>query len=565
MLNEQNKPTLKIISFSGEEGATKNMSVYECGDEIIIVDVGVEFADDTLPGVDVVIPDFTYILENQHKVKGIIITHAHEDHIGAVPYLLREANFPIYGTQIVQEFLKLRIEDKAGEEVLKNVSFHLVEKKKPPIQIGTHFKLSAFGVNHSVPDTVGLCIETPQGKILHIADHKIDLTPVTDDPIDFVSIAKHGDSGVLCLLSDCLGANHEGHSISENTMNHVFHELLDDAQDRQVMITLISSSISRMQQIMEATLRSGRKIVLGGYSIDKSVQIGRKLGYLNYDDNFFVDERTASGMPQKDLVYLVAGCFGQTTSTLYKVSKNEHRTIKLEDNAMVIFSAEPSPPGSRIPVERLMDQLTLAGAEVIYHKIQQNLHVSGHGPKGDLSTVASMVNPKYFIPIGGSVTQSRAYTNMVVEMGYPRENVFELREGESVVFENGTGIKSEEVIQTNDVLVDGSKMKQVGEIVIKDRGKLGSDGVFVVVVPISKDNKQIIGKVEVITRGFVYVKESKQLMGTTKDRINKIIDKNSNQDTNWSELQNTIERDISRYLFDETGRKPMVIVHSILV
>ncbi len=560
---KENQPELKILSLSGSEGATKNMTVYECGDDIIIVDTGIGFPTDEMQGVEAIIPDFTYVIENQHKVKGLFVTHAHEDHFGAVPFLLKELNMPIYANKLVQEFIKGKIVDRGTKEMLAGVSFNLISPETDEITLG-NFKISAFRVNHSVPTSLGLSIQTPQGRILHMADYKVDWSPVLDKPIDIATISKYGEEGVLCLLSDCLGANTEGYSKSERTMKDTFHNMYEEAEGRQIMITTISSNISRMYQIIDAAIKAGRKIVLGGRSIKQSVRIARELDFLPFADDVFIDDEKCNAYPQKDLVYLVAGCFGQPGSSLDKISRGEHNTIRLEENAMVIFSADPNPPGVQVAVERVMDNLTLRGAEVVYSKIQANLHVSGHGPKGDLTIIASIVKPKYFIPIGGSVTQTRSYKNMVEELGFDKNTVFELLEGGSVIFRNGIGEKGE-TITTKQVYIDGKGFSDLEPIVIKDREVLSNDGVFVVIVPIDKATKKIMSGVEIVTRGFVYVKESKELMARSKDLLNKVLKKHEALDSNWGKVQNKLERDIERFLFKETGRRPMIIVQTISV
>ncbi|HXK52474.1 ribonuclease J [Candidatus Nomurabacteria bacterium] len=557
------QPELRIIGFSGAEGATKNMTVYESGTDIIIVDCGIGFPDDELRGVDVVIPDFTYILENIEKVRGLFVTHGHEDHLGAIPYLLKEANIKIFTTPIVQGFIRSRLLDRGSQKIHDDVSFYTMVPGGEAVTLG-NFSVSAFHVNHSVPDSVGLAIKTPQGTVLHMADYKIDLAPVIDKPMDFAAISNFGKEGVLCLLSDCLGANKEGHSKYEQSMKGVFTDLYEKGEGKQIIITTISSNISRMYQIMDAATKSGRKVVLLGRSINNSVEIARGLDMLPFSDELFVSHRDSMKHSQSELVYIAAGCFGQQGSALDRISRGEHRDVTLEEDALVIFSADPAPPGTRIPVERLMDQLTLKGAEVIYTKIQDNLHVSGHGPKGDLELVASMVNPKYFIPIGGSVTQMRAYTSMVKGLGYSTDQVFEMLEGEILEFTENGALMLDEKIDVKQVYVDGTDVGEIGEVVIKDREILANEGVFVVVVPYSKTDKQVKGNSDVITRGFVYVKNSKQLMGTAKDLVNKIIDKSST-DEPWTKLQAKIEQEVSKLLKKETGRDPMVIVHALYV
>jgi ribonuclease J len=555
------KPEFRIITLSGTEGVTKNMTLYEYGEDIIIVDCGIGFPDDEMFGVDVVIPDMSYLVENSHRVRGLFITHAHEDHIGAIPYLLQQINVPIYANKLVQGLIKERLKEKKYKGLNENVSFHLLSSETESAQAGA-FKVTAFRVNHSVPSSLGFAIETPQGVVLHMADYKIDWTPVLDKPIDIAKIAEYGSKGVLCLLSDALGSTTEGYSKSESSLNETFNELLVSGKDRQVLITTISSNVSRMHQIIQAAIKHNRKVVLSGRSIDQTVKVAKDLGYLPFDEDVFVKEENASSYAQKDLIYIIAGCYGQHGSSLDRLSRGEHDDIVLEDNAMVVFSADPSPPGVEQAVERVMDNLTLRGAEVIYSKIQENLHVSGHGPKGDLITIASIVKPRYFIPIGGTVTKARAYRNMVEELGFAKESVFELLEGESVVFNDGSAKKGSR-LDVKPVYIDGSGVGDVGPVVIKDREHLSEEGVFVVVVP-TQNGEYLKDKVEIITRGFIYVKESKALMGRAKDVVGKALNKvGNNEGEDWGSVKRKIEHDVERFLSKETGRKPLLIVHSI--
>jgi len=559
---DSDQRALKIITLSGTESVTKNMTIYEYGNDIIAVDCGIGFPDSEMLGVDVVIPDMTYLIENSHRFKGLLITHAHEDHIGAVPYLLQQVNVPIYANKLVQGLLKEKLKEKRFRGIGENVSFHLISSETEETEIGV-FKIKGFRLNHSVPEALGFAIKTPEGTIMHMADYKIDWTPVLDAPIDLGVIAEYGRNGVLCLLSDCLGSTTEGYSKSESTLNDTFQDLFEVAEGRQILVTTISSNISRMYQIINAALKLRRKVVMSGRSIDQSVRVARDLGYLPFDEDVFVTENEASSHAQKELVYIIAGCYGQQGSSLDRLSRGEHEQITLENNAMVVFSADPNPPGVAEDVERVMDNLTLKGAEVIYSKIQENLHVSGHGTRGDLITIASVVRPKYFIPIGGTVTKARAYTNMVADLGWSHEAVFELLEGESVEFHDGSAKKGAR-LTVKPVFVDGSTVGEVTQIVVKDREQLSSEGVFVVVVPM-QEGKILRGKVEVITRGFIYVKESKELMGKSKDVVNKILDKNGEKVDDWGNLKRRIENDVERFLFKATGRRPLIIVHSMSV
>ncbi|MFZ5424516.1 MAG: ribonuclease J [Patescibacteria group bacterium] len=558
------KPELKIIKLGAEVGATKNLTVYECGDDIIMVDYGIGFPDSDLPGVDVVIPDYTYLIDNQEKIRGLIITHGHEDHFGAVPYLLEEINVPIYCSDLVEGFIRKRIEDRTKGDV-SGVSFHRLAANEPDIVLG-NFSISAFKVNHSVPGSLGIVIRTPQGTILHMADYKVDWSPVLDDPIDLGRIAELGDEGVLCLLSDCLGVTHEGYSASEKSLAATYDRIIGNAEGKGIFITTISSNISRMHQVIEIAIKHGRKIVFDGRSIKQSAEVAIALGYFPFAEDIYVDIKHTDQYRRDELLFIVAGCYGQPNSALYKLAHNEHKYLSLVDNDLVIFSADPGPPSSYEPVENILHFLTVAGAEVIYSAIQENLHVSGHGMRGDLQLVAATARAKFHIPIGGTAAKMRAYTHMIEELGHDAETVFELLEGETVVFNDGYAERSKPV-PVRQIYVDGQSVGEIGNVVIKDREKLSDEGLFVAVVPITEDDSgfQVAGKVQAITRGFVYVKESKALIGRARDIVYKTIDKNTSSVTTWQAMKPLIEKDLAKFLYAETGRRPLVVISEVRI
>lgn len=557
------QPTLKIISIGGTETVTKNLTVYEYADDIIVVDCGIGIPDSDMLGVNAVIPDFTYLLENQHKIRGILITHGHEDHLGAVPYLLEQMDVPIYANNLVQGFLLEKLKDKNFKGLDQRVSLHFINHESGPVTLGV-FKIEAFHLNHSVPASMGFAITTPEGLILHMADYKIDWTPVLDPPIQLGRIAQYGDKGVLCLLSDCLNVTSEGYSKSEQTLNETFFDLFTEAGNRQVMVTTISSNISRMYQVVKSAQRVSRKIVLLGRSIDQSVSVARRLGYLPFADDMFVSEMDAPKYPQGELVYIIAGCYGQQGSALDRVSRAEHEQITLEQNAMVVFSADPNPPGVAADVERLMSNLTLAGAEVIYSKIQENLHVSGHGTQGDLLTVAALVKPKFFIPIGGTITKMRAYSKMLGTLGVKKDQVFELQAGEVLAFSQGKASVVDK-IEVRDVYIGNRGNEEINPMVLKDRGQLSTDGVFVVIVPTGKDGAILIDKIEVVTRGLVYVKESQEFLEKSRKYTRKVLNKYLERKQDPASLRKKVEYEVAGFLKKEMRKSPMVIVQTISV
>lgn len=551
---QNTRPEVKVITLGGTTTVTKNMTVYECGNDIIVVDCGFGFPDSEMLGVDVILPDITYLLERKDKVKAIFITHGHEDHIGALPYVISDLNVPIYSTRLVNGLISVKLKEK---NLLNGVSLKIINPDlNESVNVGP-FTVDYFRVNHSVPDSCGISIKTPQGTIFHCADFKFDWTPVLDKPIDVAKMSKLASGGVTLLLSDCLGSTTDGYSRSERSIEDTFNELLDKAKDNQVFITTISSNVSRMNQAISAAVKHGRKIVFSGRSIEQTVEVSRRLGYLQFDQSVFVPQSKATKLKQSELLYIIAGSYGQPDSAISRVSKGEHNDIDLEDGAWVIFSADPNPPGVRDKVDALIDRLTLKNVVVIYSEIQENLHVSGHGLSGDLRLMAALSSAKYFMPIGGTVKHMRAYSNMLSEMGIKKENVFELLEGDSLAISSGN-VKRGEHVNVSNVFVDGSIVGDVGQKVIEDRNALATDGIVVVVVPLDKNGK--LGNVDIVTRGFVYVKESKNLISDATNVIRNTVDQHRKELNNKNLIKSLIERSLSKFFYKQTGREPLILV-----
>lgn len=557
--------SVKIIMIGGTEKVNKNMTVYEYGDEIIVVDCGIGFPDIfDMPGVDTLIPDFTYLIENSHKIKGVFITHGHEDHVGAVPNLLMELpDVPIYASKLVGEFLKVKLTEKSFGNLGKSFSYHLFSPETGVADLGK-FRVSAFRINHSIPESMGLEIRTPEGILLHVADYKFDENPVLDKPADVETMERLGKEGVLCLLSDCLGIVGTGHTKSESTLSNTFYDLFSRAGKRQIFVTTMSSNISRMYQIMDAAQKIGRKVVASGRSIEQMVDIARRLGYIPFSDDFFINEQDSRSYPQEEIVYLIAGCYGQQGSSLDRLSRGEHESISFVGEPMVIFSADPNPPGADITVEKVMDNLTLKNCEVIYSEIQNNLHVSGHALRGDIERLVKLINPKYHIPIGGTITKMRAYTNAMISLGIPKNRVFECLEGDSVELKDGVAKKGRKY-EVKQVYISSNKVDELNPVVVRDRSHLCSEGVFVVAIPISQEGDIYADKLEIITRGFIYVKDSKDLMDRAKSFIQKRVKSRKGDKNDSSDLKRKLENDILKFLKKETRMSPMVIVHFITI
>lgn len=553
----QNKNQLKFIPLGGTTDVTKNMYVYEYGNDIIVVDAGIGFPDSDMLGVDVVIPDIDYLLQNREKVRGIIISHGHEDHFGALPYVLPELKVPVFATKLVQGF----ITSKLRERNITGVTQKTVETEKTVLQLGA-FEVSFFHTNHSVPESQGIVIKTPAGIVMHVPDYKFDWTPVMGAPFDVPRALRLGEGRVLALISDCLGATNAGYTASEKDIEDTFHQIIEKNIGKQVIITTVSSNISRISQAIRSSLDHDRKIVLAGRSLSQNVEIAQRLGFLNFPPDVFVSEDKAQKMDQGRLTYLVAGAYGQVGSALWRIASDEHKYIKLDSEAAVVFSADPM-PGVYDQVDAVINKLTYEGADVYYSQIQENLHVSGHGSQGDMLMLAGIAKPKYFVPIGGTARHMRAYSNLIEKMGVARDHIFELGEGQTLNMGNNQ-VTLGNFVETRSVFVDGSKVGEVGNVVIRDRQVLSEEGILVVSVPYATASRKFVERVQMVSRGFIYVKESQDLLNKANQVVLQVI-RHFNPNTDFNTAKNEIERSLGHFLYKQTGRNPVVLVSIVEV
>src|SRR5258708_34098790 len=489
--------SLKFIPISGTTGVTENCYVYESGNDMIVVDCGVGFPEPEMYGVDLIIPDFKYIIENKNKLRGIFITHGHEDHIGALPFLLRDVSAPIYATKLVAAF----IEDKFSDYETKPPKVNVIDSDKDVVTAGT-FKVASFRVSHSVPDGVGFCIETPEGKAFHVPDYKFDWTPVDGRPFDVRRAAMLASSDALMLASDALGATSPGHTESEAFIEGAIERIMTKAKGA-IFFTTISSNISRMQQAINVAARLNRKVVFVGRSIDRKADIAKKLGYLNYKDGIVITNKQANKMLPKELMYIISGSYGQPVSALYRVALSAHDFLSIAKDDVVVFSSDPAPPGSKTNVDFVVDHIIELGADVHYYDLQEDLHVSGHGCIEDIKFLFGIIKPKYFVPIGGTVRHNREYARIAEDMGNNYQNVFQLKEGDVVDFQNGQGRKDGH-IPIKSVLVDGLGVGDVGNVVLRDRNVLAHEGVAIAMIQVDSATQKIAEAPEIISRGFVF-------------------------------------------------------------
>ncbi len=542
--------SLKFIAISGTTDVTENMYVYEYGEDLIVVDCGVGFPESEMYGVDLVIPDFSYIVENRHKLKGILITHGHEDHFGALPFLIREVSAPIYATKLVAGFIK----DKFLEYGEKVAEVRVINPETDTLDIGS-FRITPFRVSHSVPDSVGYALDTPEGMIFHIADYKFDWTPVDGRPFDIKKVALLAQGSVLALVSDCLGSTSPGYTKSEREIEKTIEDIVRRTSG-QVFFTTISSNISRVQQALNIAERLGRYVSFIGRSVESKALIASDLSYLHYSKQMLVNPKRLRKLPKEERMYIVSGSYGQVGSALYRVALGEHDLVRIEEKDVVIFSGDPAPPGTKDNVDFVVDRLFELNCEVHYYDTQEDLHVSGHGSQEDISMLASIVRPKYFIPIGGTIRHMRAYRDLMVKMGFDGENVFEPLAGGVIEFESGNGIYRGE-IPVRDVLVDGLGIGDVGNVVLRDRQKLSQDGIVIVLIQVDRIRGKLIAKPEIISRGFVYSKKMKDLLISSSRNLEKRL--KSKKSLNKRSAKDIAIDFLERYFYEKTRRRPMVL------
>jgi ribonuclease J len=541
---------LTYIPMGGAGRVTQNMHVFESENDILIVDVGIGMPEADQFGVDVVIPDVSYLKAKQNKIRGILITHAHEDHIGGLPYILKEIGTPpIWAAKLPRGFIQNKL---AEHNLLHGQTINLIEPEKGLFKIG-EFEVNPYRVNHSVPDALGFFIRTPIGNFVYSPDFKFDWTPVDGNLFEIGKLSSMAQEGVLGLFSDCLGSNREGYTASERKIQFAFEREMEGAPS-QVFISTVSSNISRMQQAINASIKYNRRVVPVGRSIEKNMEIARNLGYLKAPDGIVVPLDRARKIPPRRITYIIAGSYGQKGSALDRVARAEHRQIRMRDDAVVIFSADPI-PGIIDQVNIMIDTLTERGARVVYSEVQDDLHVSGHGSQGDLSTMIGITRPKYFVPLGGTARHQRAYAGLVENMGFDSNNVFELRAGQTVRFKKDHAELGEKV-ETRDVFVDGGLVGDVGRIVLEDRMQMAAEGVCVIAVRKDREGK-LDPRIEASSRGFIFMFESGDLVKKVNAIGHKII--RGKRVSDWNGIKEKLDRELTNFFYRKIKRKPLIL------
>ena len=545
------KSNLKIIALGGLDEIGKNITVFEYEDEIVLVDCGLEFPEDDMLGVDLVIPDVTYLIKNKDKIKGLVITHGHEDHIGAIPYVLKQVNMPIYATRLTVKLIEHKLEE---HHIRNQVKVNVVNQGET-VNFGK-MQVEFIRSSHSIPDAVMLAIHTPVGTVVHTGDFKVDYTPIDGQEMDLGRIAEIGNRGVLALLSDSTNAERKGFTMSEKSIGPVFDNLFEGCKKRIVVATF-ASNVHRVQQIVNSAVKFGRKIAVSGRSMINMIEAARELNYIDAPDDLFIDIDMIKNYTDDQLVIITTGSQGETMSALTRMANGEHKKVTITGNDLVIISANPI-PGNEKSVSKVIDQLMKIGAEVVYSALA-DVHVSGHACQEEQKLIMALVRPKYFLPVHGEYRQLMAHRDTAIEMGIPKDNIFITGNGR-VLELNENEAKYTGTVPSGRVMVDGLGVGDVGSIVLRDRQHLSQDGLIVIVMTMDNQTGEIVAGPDVISRGFVYVRESENLMDDVKSFIREEIrDLENKHIRDWSTIKSTLKDDVRDFVFDRTKRNPMIL------
>ena len=545
------KDTVKIIPLGGLLEIGKNMTVFEFGNDMIIVDCGLAFPTDDMLGVDLVIPDMTYLEKNKHRIKGLFIKHGHEDHIGSIPYLLKQINVPIYGTRLTIGLISNKLEE---HKLLQSAKLKVV-RHGDKVTVGK-FKVEFIRSSHSIPDSSALAIHTPAGIIVHTGDFKIDYTPIDGRIMDFGRLAELGNKGVLALMSDSTNSEKSGYTASESTVGEVFDKLFSNCKKRIVVATF-ATNVHRVQQIVNSALKYGRKIAVCGRSMMNMINTARELGYIVGAENIFIDIDMIKNYTDEQLVIITTGSQGEPMSALTRMSAGDHRKVEITPNDLVIISATPI-PGNEKFVSKVIDDLMKLGAEVVYSSLEQ-IHVSGHAAQEEQKLMLSLIKPKYFIPVHGEYRQLIAHANTAMKLGIPKDNIFIMSNGR-VLELNEDKAEMVQTVPAGKILVDGLGIGDVGNIVLRDRQHLSQDGLIVIVVAMDSATGTVISGPDIISRGFVYVRESENLMDDVRRVVKEQLDMCEQRHIKeWSIIKSSLKDGLRDYLYQTTKRNPMIL------
>ena len=545
------KAKVKIIPLGGLNEIGKNMTAIEYKNDIVIIDCGLKFPDEDMFGIDVVIPDITYLLKHKDKVSGIFLTHGHEDHIGALPYVLKQLNVPVYGTKLTLGI----VQSKLKEHNLLSTTELITVKPRDVVRLNS-VSVEFIKTNHSIADSVAIAVHTPLGAVLHTGDFKVDYTPIDGESMDFARFAELGKKGVLLMMADSTNVERPGYTMSEKIVGESLCRIFGKSKGR-IIVATFASNIHRIQQIIDAAAMYGRKVAVSGRSMENIVQVAIELGYIKIEKENLVSIDQINKYNNDQIVIITTGSQGEPMSALARMATSEHRKVNIVPGDTIIISATPIPGNEKL-VSRVVDQLFKKGAEVVYGS-SEAVHVSGHACQEELKLMQTLVKPKYFIPVHGEYRHLKQHGELANSIGVPKSNIL-IPEIGDVIEVTRNSIKKSGTVVSGQIFVDGLGVGDVGNIVIRDRKHLSQDGILTVVVTLSKENKAIIAGPDIISRGFVYVRESEKLMDEARDIVRDVFAKCEEQKiTDWSTLKSTVRDGLRSFLYEKTKRKPMIL------
>lgn len=544
---------LKIIPLGGLDEIGKNLTALEYGNEIIMVDCGMAFPDDDMPGVDMVINDITYLEKNWQKIKGIFLTHGHEDHIGGLPYFLKTINVPVYGTRLTIGLVEHKLKE---HNLLSRVKL-VRAKYGTVVKAGQNFSVEFIRTNHSIADSAALAIRTPVGTVVHMGDFKIDTTPIVGDMIDLARLGELGKEGVLALMSDSTNVERKGYTMSERTIGERFEQIFKSTNKR-IIVATFASNVHRVQQIIDAAAKNGRKVAVSGRSMENIIEISILLGYMKVPEGVLINIDNIKKYRPNQVVIITTGSQGEPMSALTRMAYSDHRKVEITKDDLIIISATPI-PGNERSISNVINELFKIGCEVVYSALAE-VHVSGHACQEELKLILSLVKPKFFIPVHGEHRHLVLHKELAASVGIPEKNSFVLANGRVLELDEKTA-KISGSVQAGKILVDGLGVGDVGNIVLRDRKHLSEDGLIIVVITISHDNKEMISKPDVISRGFVYVREAEGLIDGVRrvaaDSVESSL--HSRRTMDWSTLKSNLRASVSKYIYEQTKRSPMIL------
>ncbi|PID80233.1 MAG: ribonuclease J [Clostridiales bacterium] len=545
------KKVLKIIPLGGLNEIGKNMTAYEYGNNIVIVDCGVKFPEDEMLGIDLVIPNFNYLIENKEKIRALLITHGHEDHIGGIPFFLQDIDVPIYTAKLTAALIRRKLEEHPQ---LPKVRINEITDGQE-IKIGPYV-VEFIRVNHSIPDAMAICIKTPLGAIIQTGDFKVDYTPIDNKPINLQRFAELGHEGVLALLADSTNAARPGYTMSESSVGDTFETLFRHADDKRIIVASFASNVHRLQQIVNAAIINDRKVAFSGRSMLNTVRVATEIDYLNIPENALIDVEDANRYPDNEICIVTTGSQGESMAALTRMANNDHFSVQIREGDLIILSSTPI-PGNEKSVSRVINKLYEQGAEVVYNKLA-DVHVSGHACQEELKIIHSLVKPKYFIPVHGEFTHLMQHAGLAQKMGMGKDDIFIIENGDVIEF-SAQGAKRAGKVESGSTLIDGLGVGDIGNVVLRDRRILSEEGLIMIVVAMNGDGKFLSGP-DLVSRGFIYIRESEEFMNTARQKLQSKMAHIENEGIKeWAKVKSLLKNELSQYIYQEMRRRPIIL------